>query len=99
MTLRRRTPLRRSPGTIIPDAVRAAARRRDVGCIGPLVGMLDPCMGGLELDHVRAGGMGLKSASVEGNLVTLCAAHHRLKTEHARHWRPVLLAYLAGQSR
>lgn len=69
--------------------------QRDQGCIGPMVGMPGDCYGSLELDHVRAShGVGLKSATVPSNLVTLCGGHHRLKTEAGRTWRPVLLAYL-----
>jgi 5-methylcytosine-specific restriction endonuclease McrA len=53
------------------------------------------CHGRLELDHVRAsGGLGMKSRTTLDNLVTLCAAHHRYKTEHGRTVRPLLIAYL-----
>jgi hypothetical protein len=51
----------------------------------------------LELDHVRAShGMGMKSETVESNLVALCGAHHRWRTTHGREGRPILLAYLEG---
>jgi len=38
--------------------------------------------------------MGMKSPSTEDNLVVLCGAHHRWKTENGREARPLLLAYL-----
>ena len=47
---------------------------------------------GVELDHVRAGGMGMKSRTSEDNLVALCSDCHRWKTEHGRVARPDLIA-------
>lgn len=62
--------------------------------VGPRVGMPGPCFGGLELDHVRAGGVGMKSPSWAWNLVALCSTHHLEKTNNGRKWRPVLIEYL-----
>lgn len=91
----RRTPMKRSRGTQIPREVREYVRLRDKGCVGPRAGMLGPCWGGLEQDHVRAShATGMKSASEPGNLVLLCSAHHEYKTNHGREIRPLLLAYL-----
>lgn len=97
MTLRRYAPIKPSSGTRIPDAMRRNVILRDAGCVGPRVGMTTPCAGGIELDHVQAShGMGMKSATTEGNLASLCGSHHRIKTQEGRKWRPALLAYLAG---
>lgn len=95
--LRRYAPIRSSAGTRIPTDIRAAVRERDGGaCLGPRVGMPGECAGGIELDHVRAsGGMGMKSPTEADNLVSLCGAHHRMKTAEGRRWRPRLLALLA----
>ena len=69
--------------------------RDDHRCIGPRIGMPGPCHYALEVDHVRAsGGLGMKSPTELGNLVTLCRDHHRLKTEHGKTWRPLELEYL-----
>src|SRR5687768_8420562 len=103
MSLTRRVPLRprnpyRAPRPVdpIPAAVRNYVRARDNGCVGRRLGFPGECWGGLELDHVRSsGGMGLKSESVPTNLVVLCSAHHRYRTEHGRETRPLLLDYLA----
>jgi 5-methylcytosine-specific restriction endonuclease McrA len=92
--IRRYAPLRSSPGTLIPNAIRRQVILRDAGCLGPRLGMPIPCVGAIELDHVRTGGMGLKSRTSADNLVSLCATHHRLKTLEGRAWRPKLLAYL-----
>lgn len=94
MTLRRYAPIKPSRGTVIPASVRAEVHARDKGCVGPRVGMPEPCFGGRELDHVLSGGMGRKSPSVPSGLVTLCSWHHREKTNNGRKWRPVLLDYL-----
>lgn len=95
MTLRRYSEMKPSAGTVIPPAIRLIVLRRDDGCIGESVGMPGPCLGPLELDHVRAShGMGMKSETTPANLVTLCGTHHRVKTNGGRIWRPVLLAYL-----
>jgi hypothetical protein len=80
-------------------ALRAYIRQRDSGCVAPLLLMGEfggVCQGPLQIDHVRAsGGLGMKSPTSKGNLVLLCAWHHKLKTEYGRVWRPLLLAYLA----
>lgn len=96
MTLRRYAQMKKSAGTVIPTAVRQAVRDRDQGCVGPRVGMPGDCFGGLELDHVKTGGMGRKSPSTVDGLATLCSIHHRWKTEHGREARPALLRYLEG---
>lgn len=94
MTLRRYAAMKPSTGTRIPAELRLAVLQRDQGCVGfgrfPV-----ECQGGLELDHVRAsGGMGMKSPTTFQNLVALCGACHRYKTEHGRTARPILLDYL-----
>src|SRR5882757_7718429 len=92
--MRRYSPMKPSRGTVIPAEVRLAVLYRDAGCIGFRL-LEGECAGPIELDHVRAsGGMGMKSPSTVDNLVALCGSHHRLKTEHGRQIRPVLLAYL-----
>lgn len=99
MTLRRYAPMKPSRGTVIAKKVRDAVMRRDGYCVGMRVDMPDPCIGQLELDHVRAsGGMGMKSESTERNLVLICAWHHRVKTLNGRKWRPVLLAYIESKA-
>ncbi len=93
--IRRLTPLRPSRGTPIPTNMRLAVLQRDRGCVAWKVGMPGDCAGGIEVDHVRASGaIGRKSRTEPDNLVTLCAFHHRVKTENGRQWRPVLLAYI-----
>jgi 5-methylcytosine-specific restriction endonuclease McrA len=91
-----------SRGTVIPYPTRIAVLVRDARETGGCVGFKrfpGPCAGPLELDHVRAShGMGMKSATTEDNLVSLCGACHRWKTEHGRTARPILLDYLAGVS-
>lgn len=96
MTLRRYAKPKPSRGTVIPADVRARVHARDarVWCVG--YGRLPgECLGGIEQDHVRAGGTGMKSVTCDCNLVDLCGGHHRYKTEHGRDARPVLLDYLA----
>lgn len=95
--MRRYAPIKPSRGTVIPASVRAQVMARDGGCVGPKVGMITPCSGSLELDHVRAShGMGMKSESTVENCVQLCGLHHRMKTADGRKWRPALLRYLEG---
>lgn len=97
--LRRYAPIAKSEGTRIPSKVREAVNYRDRICVGAVVGMPGDCSGSYELDHVRAsGGLGIKSRSTPDNLVRLCGAHHRVKTEAGRTWRPRLIAYLEGRS-
>lgn len=93
--MRRYAPIKPSKGTGIASGVRFEVLTRDKGCVGPAVGMITPCQGAIELDHVRAShGMGMKSESTAANLVSLCGLHHRMKTADGRKWRPALLAYL-----
>jgi hypothetical protein len=69
---------------------------RDHDCVFAQLGIPHDCFGRLELDHVRAsGGLGLRSPSSPDNLVLLCPWAHREKTLHGRHWRPVLLTWIA----
>lgn len=92
--MRRYGPIKPSRGTVIPADVRLAVIRRDDGCVGFRL-LEGECAGPLELDHVRAShGMGMKSESTPANLVALCGYHHRMKTDHGKQIRPVLLAYL-----
>lgn len=96
--MRRYSGLKASSGTRIPHLMRLEVLVRDNGCIG-FERLPGDCAGGIELDHVRAsGGIGMKSPTEPSNLVSLCGAHHRYKTEHGRAARPVLLAYLEGVS-
>lgn len=93
--MRRYAPLAPSAGTRIPPTLRLRVLTRDGGCVGfgrfPVA-----CAGALELDHVRAsGGMGMKSRTTEDNLVSLCGACHKHKTENGRTARPILLEYLS----
>jgi 5-methylcytosine-specific restriction endonuclease McrA len=75
-------------------------RARDNGCVADWLfrhHMTDSpvCQGPLDVDHVRAsGGLGMKSPTHRTNMVVLCRHHHRLKTDWARTWRPLLIAYL-----
>lgn len=86
-----------SRGTVVASNIREIVKRRDNGCVGPRVGMDGECFGALELDHVRAShGIGMKSSSLPDNLITLCSVHHRLKTDHGKTWRPVLIDYLGN---
>jgi hypothetical protein len=95
--IRTYAPMKQSRGTVIPPRLRIEVLERDGGCVGPRVQMPGDCQGTLELDHVRAShGMGMKSETTAENLVTLCGAHHRVKTNAGRTWRPVLLDYLTG---
>lgn len=86
--------MKASRGTVIPGSMKIAVLDRDRGCVG--FGRLPgDCMGPLEIDHVRAsGGISMKSRTQTDNLVALCGAHHRWKTEHGKTARPVLLDYL-----
>ena len=79
----------------IPDDVRAHVKARDNGCIGHRAGMAGACEGGIELDHILNGGMGLKGPSTPENLASLCEKHHRTKSETAGYWRPHLVALVA----
>jgi hypothetical protein len=99
MSLRRYSEMHRSVGTRWPGDVLAEIKRRDRGCVGPIVGMTGPCFGAPEADHVRAShGVGMKSPSTVENGVILCSAHHREKTEAGKLWRPKLLRYIQLRS-
>lgn len=104
MTLRRYTPLRPSIGTTWPPRVRQAILARDLGrCVCARAGfpleVIGRCSGTpVELDHVRAGGMGMKSESTVSNGVCLSADCHRWKTENGRTARPLLIAYITEQA-
>lgn len=98
MTLRRYAPLKASAGTRWPPDVMRRLRERDRICVGRVVDMPGDCSGMLEPDHVRAsGGLGMKSRSTIDNGALLCSAHHRVKTENGRTWRPVLIDYIEGR--
>jgi hypothetical protein len=100
--MRRYAPLAPSRGTVWPPKVKAEIIERDGGrCVGARAGfptlVLFTCRSiPVELDHVLAGGMGMKSRSTADNGVCLDAFCHRWKTLHGREARPLLLAYLAG---
>lgn len=96
MTLRRRTPLRPSRGTVWPPAVREHVATHQPRCIGNLAGMPGDCLGSSELDHVRAShGTGMKSDSIATNAAHLCTFHHWLKGQYGKTWRPRLLTVIA----
>ena len=69
--------------------------RDGYGCLGRAVGMPGTCEGWIELDHIRNGGLSLRGPSTTANLASLCRAHHRMKTEASRTWRPLLVAEVA----
>lgn len=95
MTLRRRTPLKPSRGTEWPRDVRAQAYALMPRCIGPLVGMPEPCFGGLELDHIHGrGALGMKGDGVLSNAARLCVVHHDEKGLHGSTWRPRLVEFV-----
>ena len=93
--MRRMSELKPSTGTRWPAVVREHIAEHQHGCLGPLVGMPGACWGGLELDHVRRGGMGMKSQSVATNGARLCSWHHSIRTREGRTWRPRLLSEIA----
>ena len=55
--------------------------------------------GVFEIDHVDNGGTGRRGESERWNLVRFCPHAHRIKTENARLWRPLLRDYLAQVER
>jgi hypothetical protein len=83
----------------------AAVYGRDISCIAGRIGMPGICGSQfgpqanppLELDHVNGSGLGKRGPSIPENLVLLCGLHHRMKTEQARVWRPVINEYLKGR--
>ncbi len=98
MTLRRYAPMKKGTGTKWPPDVLRKLRERDRICVGLVIDMPGPCYGMLEPDHVRAsGGLGLKSRSTVDNGAMLCSAHHCIKTENGREWRPRLIDYIEGR--
>lgn len=81
-----------SRGTVWPTEVRAHVHTHQPLCVGPLAGMYGPCEGSIELDHIRAsGGIGLKSKSIATNAASMCSAHHSMKTNEGKRWRPRLI--------
>lgn len=98
--IRRYAPIKQSAGTRWDPEVRAHVSRHQPPCIGPLAGMPGVCMGGSDLDHVRAShGMAMKSESIASNGARMCGAHHLLKTNAGRTWRPILIGLVAHLSR
>jgi hypothetical protein len=98
--MRRYKPIAPSAGTRWTPAVRAHIATHQPPCIGPLAGMPGPCLGGSELDHIRAAhGTSMKSESIATNGARLCGAHHLLKTNAGRTWRPVLIGLVMHLSR
>jgi 5-methylcytosine-specific restriction endonuclease McrA len=97
VTLRRFKSLRARPrkDPVTPDVRDEVLARDNWTCVLKTIGYPHECYGRLELDHVRKGGMGLRSRSTADNLVSLCNFAHRIKTENGRAIRPLLLAYLA----
>lgn len=95
MTLRRRTPLRatrRAQPEDFSAETRRRARERDRGCLGPRVGMPEPCLGEIQLDHIRASGaLSVKSRNSLDNAASLCVSHHDRKGREGRTWRPRLI--------
>src|SRR5258706_8523707 len=96
MTLRRYTEMKPSRGTLWPPEVRAEITVLDGGrCVCRRAKfpeeVIARCGGQIELDHVRAGGTGMKSESTVENRVSLSSWCHRWKTEHGREARPLLL--------
>ena len=76
----------------IPDDVRAHVIERDGGCLGPRIGMPNPCNGAVQLDHIITDGFGIKCPPKPRLLASLCGLeHHPRKTNEARKWRPKLL--------
>jgi hypothetical protein len=99
MTLRRYSTIKPSRGTVIPGAIRAEVRAADQNRCVPheVLGMEGECLKaqfGLELDHVRAGGTGMKSRTSRDNLLSACNSAHREKTNNGRKWRPIFLEYI-----
>ena len=85
---------RRDPVT--PDIYRRVLER-DHGCVMADHCGADPalCSIHLELDHIDSLGFNLRGPSTLDNLVSVCSFHHKLKTEHAAYWRPLLRGYIA----
>lgn len=91
----RRSPIRRhARKDPVTPSVANYVLARDFGCVGVVVEMEGTCQGRMELDHVDNAGLGKRGPSTADNLVSLCSFHHRMKTENAPTWRPLLRAYL-----
>jgi hypothetical protein len=76
----------------IPDDIRQHVYERDGGCLGPRIGMPNPCRGGIQIDHIISDGLTLKCPPRPRLLASLCGLeHHPRKTNEARRWRPKLL--------
>lgn len=84
--------MRRDPVT---PATAEHVLERDGGCLGPAIGMPGPCGGRIELDHILNGGLSYRGPSTPENLASLCSVHHRMKTEAAVKWRPLLVVEVA----
>lgn len=76
-------------------ADRAHILERDGGCLGYRIGMPGRCQGPIQIDHIENGGLQLKGPATPLNGASLCVFHHRLKTERANTYRPVLLDMVA----
>lgn len=101
--LRRYGPMKASRGTQWPPEVKGEITRLDGGrCVCERAGfpaeVVARCGGDLETDHVRKGGMGMKSDSVVSNGATLSAWCHRWKTDNGKVARPLLLDWIAKRS-
>ncbi len=91
----KRTAIRRKPHRDpVTLAMHAYVMQRDGGCVAPRLDMEGECEGRVELDHILNGGTGKRGPSTALNLVALCSAHHRAKTDNARAWRPLLIEYV-----
>ncbi len=80
---------------VTPEMYEHVRLRDDYGCLGPSVGMPGPCDGWVELDHILNGGTSYRGKSIPTNLASLCTLHHRMKTEAAGTWRPLLVDLVA----
>lgn len=87
MTLRRRTPLKRTALRRTPRSTSYSRRPRDVDYMGAVKGLpcllsgvagAGPCEGPVEADH--AGDRGFSQKSQDGDCIPLCAQHHRHRT-------------------
>ncbi len=102
-----RRPWRRKPEDKVTPAVANRVAARDLAVGGCVMAHLDRTHlchdkwgnrtapdGVYEIDHVDNGGTGNRGPSESWNLVRLCPYAHRIKTENARLWRPLLRRYL-----
>jgi hypothetical protein len=87
---------------VIPPDIRAHVKARDYdpetgrSCLGPRIGMPNPCRGADQIDHILTYGKGVKCKPLPGLLASLCGLeHHPLKTNRASTWRPLLLGKVA----